>query len=344
MVTVVQHHQLTDYLERLFRAAGTTRGGARVMASAYVEADLRGIPGHGCRLVPTTLGKLRAGRLSPRPAMTVLHRSGAVHVLDAGLAPGPLAVRAATTTAGNLARHFGIGFTAVRRSGHAGALGIGAGWLAERGLIGMVAAQTSSPSVALLGGTGTPVLGNSAIAVGVPGPERPVLIDLAAGAMSWGRVHQHARASRVLPDGVALDRNGRPTRCPSAATALLPAGERGQGLAIVLELLVGTLTGSSPLPCGHDGRGVICLAIDPTRAGHADRIAAAVEAVAHAVHEQGARMPGDRGRQHRATAQSRGIELNDDDLAALILAGRPGVPAPPTWTASTSFHLTEDLL
>ncbi|MFJ9843311.1 Ldh family oxidoreductase [Kitasatospora sp. NPDC101155] len=60
---------------RLFKAAGMNRSGARTLAAALAEADLRGVPGHGSRLAPTLTAKLRDGRLNPRPVATTV-RSG----------------------------------------------------------------------------------------------------------------------------------------------------------------------------------------------------------------------------------------------------------------------------
>ncbi|MDX3855780.1 Ldh family oxidoreductase [Streptomyces sp. AK02-01A] len=338
MVTVVPAAQLDDYLVRLYRAAGMTRAGARTVAGAQVEADLRGVFGHGSRLAPGYAEKLRCGRLNPRPTVRAVQSGEGCLVLDGDLAPGALAARYAVEAATDRAHRTGLGLVAVRNAGHAGALGVPAAHLARLGLVGVLAAQTSSPSVAVLGGPGTALLGNCALAVAVPGPDakRPVLVDLAAGAMSWGRLHEHARAGRELPEGCALDERGRATRDAAAATVLLPSGERGQALAIVLELLVGALTGSSTLPRGADGRGLLCLAIDPDRLGTATRLSGAVAEFAHALAEHSARLPGDRAWAHHDHARNHGIALNRHDLAALIAAGHPHVRAPRSWTQTTA--------
>ena len=333
MVTRIPAEHLADYLGRLYRAAGMTGDDAATMAAAHVEADLRGIPGHGSRLAPAYLAKLRDGRLSPRPRITALRRVGACMVLDADLAPGPVAARHAVEASIRLARRQGTGLVIVRRAGHAGALGTAAARAASQGLVGVLAAPASSASVALLGGAGTPLLGNSALAVAVPGPVpgQPVVLDMAASSMSWGRVHHLARTGQDLPAGCALDAAGQPARDPREAAVLLPAGERGQAAAIVLQAILGALAGAAPLPDGTEGRGLLSLAIDPDLLGAAGLPAATGE-ISRAVRGQGARMPGDRAQSHRAAALRDGIELDEGDLTALIAAGRPDVPAPPEWT------------
>lgn len=313
------------------------------MADCHVEADRCGIPGHGSRLAPDYLDKLRTGHLNPRPLIRTVHEQDAILVVDVDLAPGPVAARLAVDAAILRARRRGVAAVTVRRAGHVGALGIPAARLARRGLVGIVAAQASAPSVALHGGTGTPVLGSSALAVAVPSPDRqrPVLVDLAAAAVSWGRLHQLGRAGQALPAGSALDADGVPVHDPTLAAVLLPAGERGQGLAIVLELLVGALTGSAPLPTGNDGRGLLVVAIDPRRLGVAASLAPGVAAVARAVREQGARMPGDRAWSHRDRAWQDGIHLDSADRTALVDAGRrANVRAPHGWIRPEVPHPT----
>ncbi|MEU7590883.1 Ldh family oxidoreductase [Micromonospora sp. NPDC049230] len=334
MVTRVPAGQLANFLQCLYQTAGMTRVGARAMADTHLEADLRGIPGHGSRLAPGYLDKLRTGHLNPRPLIRTVRDEEAVLVVDADLAPGPVAARLAVTAAILRTRRYGIAAVTVRRAGHVGALGIPAAQLARRGLVGVAAAQASARSVALHGGTSTPILGSSALAVAVPSPDpqRPVLVDLAAAAMSWGRLHHLARTGQVLPTGSALDASGHRVHDPNLAKVLLPAGERGQALAIVLELLVGALTGSTPLPAGDDGRGLLVVAVDPRRLAVAESLATGVAAVAQTVREQGARMPGDRAWSQRDRAHQDGIALDADDLAALIEAGRRvNVRAPHGW-------------
>lgn len=329
MVTRVPSAVLAEYLGRLYRAAGMSSEAARTMAAAHVEADLRGIPGHGSRLAPVYLAKLRDGRLNPQPRMTARHDTGPCLIMDADLAPGPVTARHAAEAAAVRARRHGTGFVIVHRAGHAGALGIAASQVAGQGLAAVVAAPASSASVALLGGTGTPLLGNSALAVAVPGPVsgQPVVLDMAAASSSWGRVHQRARTGLELLGGLALDAAGQPTRDPRQASVLLPAGERAQAAAIALQVLLSVLGGTAPLPDGAEGRLLLSLAIDPARLG-ITATAITVDAISGTVRGNGARMPGDRAWTHRASALCNGIEIDDRDLAALIAAGHPDTPAP----------------
>ncbi|MFI6883787.1 Ldh family oxidoreductase [Streptosporangium canum] len=338
----VDVQELTGYLIALYRYAGTSPAHARIIARSQVEADLRGVTTHGSRLAPGYVAKLRAGALNPRPRMTVLADSAAALALDADRAPGPVAACTAIDAAMRRARTAGVAVVTARNAGHAGALGVYTARAAQRGLIGLLAAQTSAASVALRGGT-RPLLGNCALSIAVPGPNQrePVLLDMALGALSWGAVKQRRADHRLLPADGALDVHGAATRDPHRAAMLLSfGGLRGQALAIVVELLAGALTGSSPLPSDMEGRGLLCLAICPDHLALGDRLPAGVATLAHAVrgHTSSAttRMPGDRSWAQRATSLTDGIILDRADVQALITAGHPATPAPPSWSRTTA--------
>lgn len=335
--------ELTGYLTALYQDAGTSPRIGRIIAHAQVEADLRGITSHGSRLAPGYAAKLRHGALNPRPRMVVVTDGGAAVSIDADHAPGPVAAHAAMSTCVRRARTFGAAAVTVCQAGHAGALGIYATLAAWRGMVGVLIGQTSAASVALHGDS-QPLLGNTALSVAVPGADwrEPVLVDMAMGALSWGAVNQHRAHQDLLPENCALDQHGASTRDPEQAAVLLPfGGIRGQALAIVAELLAGALTGSGALPRGHDGRGLLCLAISPRHLGVGDRLPASVEQVARAVrdrHVPTGRMPGDRSWAQRAASLTGGITLDVRDVHALIAAGQPGTPAPASWHTALTCH------
>lgn len=335
-MTRIPARELGRFLTGLYRSAGMSPRAAAGVAAAQVEADLRGLTGHGSRLAPSYLRKLRSGELNPRPRIRVeTERGVCVALLHGDRAPGPLAAGIAVRTAVRGCREHGVGLVAARGVGHAGAVGVFASRAARHGLIGIVAAQTSAASVALSGGTGLPVLGNSAVAVAVPGPDprRPVLLDMAAAALSWGSVHQLGRHGQPLPPGVALDRHGHPAIRAGDAAVLLADGGRGQAFALLTEILVAVVTGS-PLPrTGQDERGLVCLVIDPGRVTPGDDPAAGIARLAHTVRGQGSRLPGDRAWAHRTTAAASGLALADLDVCALLGAHRTQSWLPPAFVA-----------
>src|SRR5262249_45955011 len=132
------------------------------------------------------------------------------------------------------------------------------------GMVGL-AITNSEPLQAPWGGT-TKVLGNQAFALGAPASRHhPLLYDGAATATSRARINDLARRGRPLPDGAALDVEGRPTTDPAAALEgmLLPSGgHKGYALSVFWEVLTASLAGGARGRDPHD-TSLFLLAIDP---------------------------------------------------------------------------------
>src|SRR5262249_2066923 len=144
-----------------------------------------------------------------------------------------------------------------------------------------------------------------------------------------------ARDGRAIPEGWAVDRDGKPTTDARAALegSMLPAGGvKGAMLALTVELLVCALSGAaygfeSDSFFTEEGRptriGQAFLAIDPGalvgREGFYDRVEALVEAMTE---DPAVRLPGDRRRQNREEASRDGVAIPADLLAKIrVLAG-----------------------
>jgi LDH2 family malate/lactate/ureidoglycolate dehydrogenase len=144
------------------------------------------------------------------------------------------------------ARQSGLGVVGVRRSNHFGAAGHYA-WLAtQENLIGLCTTN-ARPSLAPTGGL-TPTFGNNPLGVGIPaGQNPPILLDIAMSVAARGKIGLHLAEGKPLPPGWILDRFGRPSTDPADLAAGLGVpigGHKGYGLALVLEVLAGVLTGA----------------------------------------------------------------------------------------------------
>ena len=135
------------------------------------------------------------------------------------------------------------------------------------------------------------------------------------------------RLGNDLPDGVAFDSAGLPTRNPAAALAGAFApwgGHKGSGLAIAVQLL-GILAGSPPVPPELAGFGFLIVVMQPDLMGPADIFRENVSQFANAVRSArplpgGApvRMPFDRSRQERQRRMSENRIEMPDALAAQL--------------------------
>jgi LDH2 family malate/lactate/ureidoglycolate dehydrogenase len=122
--------------------------------------------------------------------------------------------------------------------------------------------------VAPLGGRKA-MLGTNPIAFGLPGEPHPFVLDIATSATNNGDVILAGRLNQLLPESVAIDAAGNPTRDPAAAIAgsILTFGgakdgHKGFGLSMMTQAM-GILAGA-PLTNGKPADfGFLFIVFDP---------------------------------------------------------------------------------
>ena len=236
------------------------------------------------------------------------------------------------------ARRNGIGFSGIRNSAHVGVLGIHLLPVAEAGLVGF--AFTNSPAAIPPWGGKKPLFGTDPIAAVFPREKGdPIVIDLALTTVVRGRIMMAMRKGEKIPEGWALDRNGKPTTDPKEAIehgSLFPiGGAKGAMLALMFELICAALTGSAIGPeadsfFSEEGNkpriGQAFIAIDPTQlAGRAKYLERVETVVCTMLADAEVRLPGARRFAAEKTARSQGIDIPDELLAQIEkLAQQPG--------------------
>jgi len=264
---------LRRFIGDVCRALGVPPDDAAVIADGMVWAELRGID-LGTRRLPTLAAAIRGGGTKAAPARRVIKDARALAVLDADDSWGQPAAAHAMRIAIGKARDAGVGACVVRNTGNSLAMGYYPSIAIGERLIG-AAFTNALPLQAPWGGTRT-VLGNQAFAIGVPAARHvPLLFDSATTAITWAGIHEYVARGERLPEGLAVDAQGRPTTDPAAALAgrLLPmGGHRGFGIALMWEVLTGILSGGAlwcPSVRGISddkpaGQSTFLLAIDPS--------------------------------------------------------------------------------
>ena len=109
--------------------------------------------------------------------------------------------------------------------------------------------------------------GTNPFTVGIPTNDIPVILDMASSQITWGDLLVAKNEGKQIKEGVALDAEGNITTDPSKAMegGLLPfSGHKGSGLAFIVELLGGALTGSRVGNNVPGGWGSFYILIDPT--------------------------------------------------------------------------------
>jgi len=321
-------------LLHLARNALERAGANPVMAAAaarhLVRAEEHGLPTHGLSRVPFYCGFLKNARAdgAARPVMAA-ERAGACLIDNRDGLPYESSAWAIEEII-QRARRNGVAFAGITNSSHVGVLGIHLLPVAAAGMVGI--AFTNSPAAIPAWGGKKALFGTDPVAFAFPRPTgEPLVIDLALTTVVRGKIMMAMTRGEKIPEGWALDRNGKPTTDPKEAIehgSLFPiGGVKGAMLALAFELVCAALTGSAIGPeadsffsdQGNKPRiGHAFMAIDPgALAGH-ERYFERVEAVVRAMlADEGVRLPGARRFAAEKKARAEGIEIADDLLARI---------------------------
>ena len=244
---IVAATELSSLVARIFVAAGVPERAARTVADGLVDADLEGMPSHGVMLIDMYIDRIRKGSVSTREAATVVSDRDAAVVLDAGNALGHLTGDQAIGMAIERARKFGAGIVTVRHGFHFGTARRFAVKAADENCIGIVACNTR-PLLPAPGGAER-VTGNNPIAIAVPtAGDIPIVLDMATSEAAMGKIRMAEKAKQPIPETWAVKADGSSTTDAAEAIAgmLLPAaGPKGFGLAFLIDLMCGLLSGGA---------------------------------------------------------------------------------------------------
>ena len=242
---------LVEWSRQLLVKTGATEVAADATARALLDAQQRGVDTHGFVMLRLFLPMIRNGAIAGAGSPIIVADGPGSAVIDARNGLGPYAAEFAVELACEKAASTGAAATVVRRSSHFGAASVYSEMAARKGCV-CIAASNSDPGMAPLGALG-PVLGTNPLAIAAPGAGESALLslDIATSVVALGRVRAAARKGETLPEGWAMGVDGNPTRDAAAALqgSLLPAsGHKGFGLALMIDVLAGCLSGSATSP------------------------------------------------------------------------------------------------
>lgn len=327
--------------EGILTANGVPADQAAIQANLFIEAEMRAIPSHGLLRLRRVIERIHSGA-------TVTGVTGAREwtarcflSVEGERGLGPVVAMAALEEIIPRARENGIAVAAIRNANHLGALAYYAEHVANLGLT-CIALTVSEALVHPWGGRKA-MIGTNPIAIGVPADPNPMVLDMATGLVSMGKIHDHANRGAPIPLGWALDEHGEPTTDAVAAKkgAIAPfGGPKGYALGLAFEVLVSSLaeaaigtgvkgTLDSTNPCN---KGDLFIVIAPPHADAARALVTGylddIRAAAPADPEHPVLAPGDRAHKARAQSLARGMYLDDGlwaDLQKLAAESRKEV-------------------
>lgn len=239
--------ELTTFVAAVFRAVGMTSQDADIIARSLVDADTHGVATHGTARVAAYVTQLRAGEVNANPTERIVVDRPAAALVDAGRGFGAPAGIRAMDLAIDKARTHGIGLVGVTNVAHFGTAAFYTRHAAAVGCVGLAMSNTSAV-VAPYGGA-QPRIGNSPLSAAAPGPagDAEIVLDIAQSTTARGRLKLALDAGTEIPEGWAIDAEGRPTTDPAAAlegSLLASGGHKGSGLSVIVEMLAAGLTGA----------------------------------------------------------------------------------------------------
>lgn len=322
------HELIAGALER----SNTSARNAASVASALVAAELAGQGGHGLRRVEAYCAQARSGKVDGNATPKANQTKPGVLAVDAGFGFAYPALDVAVDWLPNAARAQGIAVAGIRRSHHCGVAGVPVERLAERGVIALMVAN--SPAAMAPWGGNRPLFGTDPIAFATPleGGD-PIVVDVSLSKVARGKIMAAAQKGEAIPEGWALDKDGRTTTDPKAALGgtMVPLGDaKGTALALMVELLCAGLTGAN---YGYEassffeaeglapGVGQLLIAIDPAAFGPGAMarfsvLACEIESM------NGTRLPGRRRQELRGRLKAEGISVDEGLLTSIQAIGR----------------------
>ncbi|MEM2321323.1 MAG: Ldh family oxidoreductase [Candidatus Bathyarchaeia archaeon] len=252
----VEWKSLKDYVAEVLSSLKVPSEHSNIVADVLVTADLMGIESHGVqRLRRYTVG-IQVGSVNPKTEISIVKESASTALIDGGSGLGQVVAYNAMEIAIEKARNVGVSAVAIRNSHHFGIAGYYALQAVGKGMVGIV--MTNSEALVSYTYTVGRNIGTNPIAVGFPTKSPPpVLFDAATSVVPIGKIEVYAKEGKKIPLGWALSPEGKLVEDPKEVLArkcsLLPlgglgeefSGHKGAGLALVVDVLCGVLTGAN---------------------------------------------------------------------------------------------------
>lgn len=315
--------EATDLAVRALTRSGMKKDAARIVADHLVDANLCG---HEFSSLPRVLAIAEELRKKPPPGeIRIVRESASSAIIDGGDNVAYVVSIAAIDKAMEICRKNGVAVVAANNTWFSGRCAFYVERAARQGFVALHTTNTTA-RVAPYGGIDR-LMGTNPFAIAFPSEDDPLVIDISTAATTWGDVTLAKAKGETLPEGLAVDPQGRATIDPGAALEgafLAWGGHRGSGLALAIQLL-GVLAGSAVVIDDVSNFGLFFLVVDPESlmpgGGFKARVSELRRTIAANRPMAGApvRVPGDGSLQRRKTALAAGMVTIDERVYHRIL-------------------------
>ncbi len=276
------HAQLKKFCCDAFEKFGFTAAQAESITDVLLLSDLYGIESHGMQRLVRYHKGIEKGLIHVDAQPEVIFETPVSAVIDGHDGMGQLISIQAMNIAIEKAKTTGMAVVSVKNSNHFGIAGYYAKMACDAGLIGF--AMTNSEAIMVPTYSRLAMLGSNPIAISMPAEPYPFFFDASTTVVTRGKLEVYNKLSKPLPDGWALDENGKPCTDASRVLAnivgkngggIVPlggdteplGGHKGYGYGMLCEIFCSIFSGGLTSNHTHqNGKGGTChgfMAIDP---------------------------------------------------------------------------------
>jgi len=242
----VKQKILKQKLNQIFQNLKLSKKHSQIVSDYLIKAELVDASSHGLARLKMYCDRIKRKLINPKPKIKIKRINNSVSYIDADNSIGFVAADVGIKQAIKNSKKTGIGLVAVKRSGHYGLSSFYAEQAVNNNLL--VFCFTNAPPALAPYGAKKSLFGTNPICFGVPTGKAPFILDSSTSIINRGKIRRASKLGQKIPYGVALDKDGKITTDPNKAlkgTQLPIANFKGSGLAWMVDILSGVLTGSS---------------------------------------------------------------------------------------------------
>ncbi len=242
--------ELALKLKQIFKKHKLSDNHSKICTDYLIKAELINAQSHGLARLKMYCDRLKKGLINPKAKIKIKRVSSSISHINANNCIGFVAADLGIKIAIKNAKKTGIGLVAIKKSGHYGLSSFYAEQAVKKNLL--VFCFTNAPPALAPHGAKKSLFGTNPICFGAPTGKAPFIFDSSASMINRGKIRRAEKLGLKIPFGIALNKKGKITTNAKQAllgTQLPIAGFKGSGLAWMVDILSGVLTGS-----GHGGK------------------------------------------------------------------------------------------
>ena len=246
----MKQKKLKILLNQIFQKHKLSKDHSKIVSDYLIKAELLDAPSHGLARLKMYCDRIKKKLINPKPNIKIKKISNSISHVDANDSIGFVAADIGIKQAIKNAKKTGIGLVAIKKSGHYGFSSFYAEQAVKNNLI--VFCFTNAPPALAPYGAKKSLFGTNPICFGAPTGKAPFILDASTSMINRGKIRRASKLGQKIPYGVALDKYGQITIDANKAlegTQLPISTFKGSGLAWMVDILSGVLTGSS-----HSGK------------------------------------------------------------------------------------------